>query len=83
LIPIRTFDEAAMTQALHFDPYFRDDPLGDGAIQAMAQRQISVSVVVGIAIICIAAFLTVREPQVVSSPLPAQHAVTTQAPRHV
>lgn len=60
-----------MTEAIHFDPYFCDDALGDGYIQNMARRQISVSVVVGLALLAAAALIATRAPQL--SPAPMTH----------
>jgi hypothetical protein len=55
--------EAAMTEDTHFRPYCCDDALGDGEIQSMARRQISVSLVVGLALLAVAALMEVRTPQ--------------------
>jgi hypothetical protein len=55
--------EAAMTEDTHFHLYFCDDALGDGEIQSMGRRQISVSLVVGLALLAVAALVEVRAPQ--------------------
>jgi hypothetical protein len=59
---MRKSAEGAVTHALYFELDFRDDPLADGEIQAMA-LQISVCVVVVIVLLGIAALLTARGPQ--------------------
>jgi hypothetical protein len=80
LIAIRIFGEAGMTQAIHYEPYFCDDALADGEIQAMARRQISVSVVVGLAILAVAAVLVMRPPQTTGVAVAAHHAVISHLP---
>jgi hypothetical protein len=66
-----------MTQSIHYDPVFSDAALGDGEIQEMARRQISVSVVVGLGILAIAALLMVRAPLPTAEPIAAQHTIVS------
>jgi hypothetical protein len=79
-IATRIFGEAAMSQAIHYEPYFCDDALADGEIQAMARRQISVSVIVGVAILAIAAVLLMRAPQTTGIAVVSHHATISHLP---
>jgi predicted secreted protein len=58
------------------------DDSADRALQAMARRQFKASVIVGLALLVVAALIAVQAPQVAPARISAQHKITRpEAPR--
>jgi hypothetical protein len=56
-----------MREPIHFAPYFDDEALEDDQIQSMAVRQLSISTLVAVAFIAVAALIMLQHRDTVSA----------------